>query len=87
LISHSAKKLTDHKTAIVSIKNFRPFFARLPLTHKKGMSEKAYLALDIGSVAVIGSINEDHWGNPQDVESNPNLRAWSAGLREHGGGG
>jgi hypothetical protein len=87
MISHSAKKLTEHKTAVVTIKNFRPFFSRLPLEHKKGMSEKAYLALDIGYVAVIGSIDEDRWGIPQDVESNPDLRSWSAGLREHGGGG
>jgi hypothetical protein len=72
---------------MISLKNFKPFFARIPLGHMKGMSGKPYLALDVGSFTVTGAVNEDQWGDPQEVETNKDIHLWSEGLRQHGGGG
>jgi len=51
------------------------------------MSEKACLALEIGSFTIIGGVGEGKWGDPQEVETNEHLLLWSEGLRQHGGAG
>jgi hypothetical protein len=90
--SINAKRLTEYKTAIVTIKKFRPFFARVPLrrekgTSAKGMSEKSYLALDVEQVTLVGSENEAQYEDPRELETNEDIRIWAAGLRQDGGGG
>jgi hypothetical protein len=85
--SLNTRRLTEHKTALISITEFQPFFARIPLANKKGMSKMACLALNIKSFSIVGSAGEAEWGRPRDIEKNPDLLEWSQGLRKDGGEG
>jgi hypothetical protein len=94
IISHhicrknSGRRLTEHRSAIVQIKNFRPTFCRVPLGNNvRQQSPDSHLALEIGSVEFLGSENEGQFGNPKDIEEDQKVMAWTKGLREHGGGG
>ncbi|KAH9948677.1 hypothetical protein B0H21DRAFT_221496 [Amylocystis lapponica] len=82
----SGKSVTDHKSALVSVKQFCPLFRRVPLDGI-GMSSTERLVLDIGAFDLRGAFGEDLWGSPKDLENHPNIREWVMGLREHGGGG
>lgn len=81
------KSLTTHKTALVFIKDFRPFFARVPLGVGKGMSRLEGLALHVEKFDLKGCYEEDVWGSPKDIETNSSIRLWTEGLRQAGGGG
>ncbi|KZT10723.1 uncharacterized protein LAESUDRAFT_809643 [Laetiporus sulphureus 93-53] len=83
----AGKTLTEHKTALVVIKDFRPFFARIPTGRDKGMSKSEHLALDVASFDLKGAYNEPMWGNPGDIETNTDMATWVAGLRQGGGAG
>ncbi|RDB16980.1 hypothetical protein Hypma_002651 [Hypsizygus marmoreus] len=83
----SRHRLTEHKSAIIFISDFKPFFARVPGKNGVGMSSEAFLALECNSLQLIGSYGEDRFGNPKPVESNSDLREWSEGLRKDGGAG
>jgi len=51
------------------------------------MSPDACLAFECKSFTVIGSAGEAQWGNPKEIENNDDLRLWTEGLRQDGGGG
>ncbi|KAL6305241.1 hypothetical protein BKA93DRAFT_928052 [Sparassis latifolia] len=83
------KSLTQYKTALVLIKNFRPCFARVPLGggDGRGMSPSEQLFLEIAHFQVKGSFDEDVWGSPKDMAANAKVSEWMEGLRSGGGGG
>jgi hypothetical protein len=78
---------TQLKTAIISIKRYRPMFTRVPLGGKGGMSGEAVLAVECDVFAYIGSAGEDMFGSPKSMENNPDIYEWSNGLRKDGGAG
>ncbi|KAK7057288.1 hypothetical protein R3P38DRAFT_1169932 [Favolaschia claudopus] len=82
--SISGMRLNEMKTALVSIKKFRPISARIPL-REGAMTAETHLALYCESVSIIGSIGEGRWGNPKDLEADSDLREWSHALRRDGG--
>lgn len=62
--------------------------ARVPLGDgQKGMSTQAHLVLDVHTFDIKGSIGEDQWGKPSDIELHSDVRLWVDGLRRGGGGG
>lgn len=79
-------RMTELKTALVTIKKFRPISTRIP-NRNGGMSVDSRLALHCESVTMIGSFDEGKWGNPTDVESDADLREWSHALTKDGGAG
>ncbi|KAJ6499368.1 hypothetical protein C8R45DRAFT_982208 [Mycena sanguinolenta] len=84
--SVSGRRLTETKTALVTLKQFRPFSTRIPFRNG-GMTPEAHLALHCESVSIVGSLGESRWGNPVELDSDPDLREWSHALRQHGGAG
>ncbi|KAJ7287604.1 hypothetical protein C8J57DRAFT_1284398 [Mycena rebaudengoi] len=82
----TGRRITEAKTALVSIKKFRPVSMRVP-SRNRGMSAEPQLALLCDSVTVIGSLGDSQWGSPRDIDANPDLREWSIGLRQDGGAG
>ncbi|PCH36182.1 hypothetical protein WOLCODRAFT_166741 [Wolfiporia cocos MD-104 SS10] len=81
------KTFTDHKTALIFIKDFRPFCSRVPLGMSRGMSSSEHLALDVGSFEFKGAFDDPVWGTPVDVETDRRVAVWLEGLRQHGGAG
>ncbi|KAF8224955.1 hypothetical protein L208DRAFT_1409210 [Tricholoma matsutake] len=81
------KRITQHKTAVIIIKNFKPFFARVPRGGNMKLSSHCVLAIDCDSVSLLASFDEARFGNPTEVETNSDIRLWSEGLRQDGGGG
>ncbi|TFY80981.1 hypothetical protein EWM64_g3035 [Hericium alpestre] len=82
------KRLTAQNGAVVSIKQFQPVFRRIPVGENiQKMTKLETLALDVGSVSIIGSAHEPMFGSPQDLQCNESLQTWMEGLREPGGGG
>ena len=51
------------------------------------LTNQSILALDCDSVSLLGSYDEALFGSPREVETNNDLRLWSEGLRQDGGGG
>ncbi|KAF8210163.1 hypothetical protein K438DRAFT_1959441 [Mycena galopus ATCC 62051] len=84
--SVSGRRLTETKTALVAIKKFRPISTRIPF-RSGGMTAESHVALHCESVSILGSIGESKWGNPKDLDSDPDLREWSQALRQDGGAG
>ncbi|KAF5386034.1 hypothetical protein D9615_002493 [Tricholomella constricta] len=80
------RRLTQNKTAVICISNFKPFFSRVPQGRGR-MSQDSFLALECNSFSVLGSIGEARFGNPQPLEANNDLWEWSEGLKQPGGGG
>ncbi|KAJ6475301.1 hypothetical protein C8R47DRAFT_696760 [Mycena vitilis] len=80
------RRFTDHKTAVVTIKKFRPMSTRIPLRNG-GMSSESHLALLCESVSMVGSLGGSKLGSPKDLDSNTDLREWSQALRQDGGAG
>ena len=81
------KPISDHKTALVVLRQCRPFFTRVPLENKDGMSKSCHLALEVNDFDLKGSYGEDTWGSPKSVETADPICDWVAGLKEDGGGG
>ena len=79
-------RITKYKTAIISIKDFRLFFARVSLG-KGRMSDESFLAIECNAFSTIGSYGEAMFGDPKSVEKDKDLREWSDGLRKGGGAG
>lgn len=79
-------RITKHKTAIISIKDFRPFFSRVP-SGKGRMSDESFLAIECNAFSAIGSFGEARFGDPKSVREDKDLREWSDGLRKGGGAG
>jgi len=85
---NSGRRFTEHRNAIVQIKNFHPKFSRVPIGNNvRTLSPDSHLVFEVGSIEILGSENEGEFGNPKDVEENAKVMAWTEGLREHGGGG
>ncbi|KAF7376087.1 Proteophosphoglycan ppg4 [Mycena sanguinolenta] len=84
--SVSGRRLTETKTALVTLKQFRPFSTRIPFRNG-GMTPESQLALHCDSVSIVGSLGENRWGNPKELDSDPDLLEWSHALRQHGGAG
>ncbi|KAJ7497227.1 hypothetical protein FB451DRAFT_221335 [Mycena latifolia] len=80
------RRLTGTRTALVTIKKFKIVSARIP-ARGGGMSVEPQLALLCESVSVIGSLGENKWGNPKELDYDADLREWSHGLRQDGGAG
>ncbi|KAJ7218130.1 hypothetical protein GGX14DRAFT_439944 [Mycena pura] len=80
------RRMTESRTALVIVKKFRPTSTRVP-SRNGGMSSESFIALQCDSVQLVGSFGEGKWGNPQNVESDPELHDWSLGLRQDGGAG
>ncbi|KAJ7084319.1 hypothetical protein B0H15DRAFT_389656 [Mycena belliarum] len=80
------RRLAETRTALVTIKRFKIVSARVP-NRGGGMSVDAQLALFCESLAVIGSLGENKWGNPRELDSDSDLREWAHGLRQDGGAG
>jgi hypothetical protein len=51
------------------------------------LTSQCVLAIDCDSVSLFGSFDEARFGSPKEVEANNDLRLWSEGLRQDGGGG
>lgn len=51
------------------------------------MTDIRHLALECASFTVIGSMQEEIWGNPKIVEYNADVDQWSQGLNKEGGAG
>lgn len=45
------------------------------------------LALEVNYIEVTGSAHEGVFGEPRNLEDNEDVRLWTTGLREDGGGG
>ena len=81
-------RLTESRTAVVTIKNFKPTLTRVPLGGgRRGISQATFLALECNFVDIIGSIGEAEWGGPGEIHENSTIRDWLEGLRQDGGGG
>ncbi|KAJ6586854.1 hypothetical protein DFH09DRAFT_1141721, partial [Mycena vulgaris] len=80
------RRITESRTALVTIKNFTIMSTRVP--NRNGGLAVEQLALHCDSVRVIGSLGENkQWGNPKELDSDVDLREWSQGLRQDGGAG
>ena len=66
---------------------FKPFFARVPLSNGQGLDSVERLALEVNLLRVIGSDGAGLFGDPKDLETNEDMRAWCEGLRNGGGDG
>ncbi|KAF7361993.1 hypothetical protein MVEN_00544500 [Mycena venus] len=84
--SISGLRLTNTKTCLVTMKKFRPMSTRIPCRNG-GMTQESHLALLCESVSIVGSIGETKWGNPKELDTDPDLREWSHALRQDGGAG
>ncbi|TDL25936.1 hypothetical protein BD410DRAFT_836639 [Rickenella mellea] len=80
------RRLTDRGESLVLIGSFRPIFVRIPLKGKgkEGQLDPApRLALEIGSVNVVGARAEGLFGNPKDLEAEPDIYLWVKEMREN----
>ena len=50
---------------------FKPFFARIPLSNGQGLDSVERLALEVNLLRVIGSDGEGLFGDPKDLETPP----------------
>ncbi|KAJ6609848.1 hypothetical protein B0H10DRAFT_451443 [Mycena sp. CBHHK59/15] len=82
----TGRRMTENRTALVSIKKFKPMSTRVP-NRNRGMSAEPQLALHCEAVALVGSVGEPHWGSPKEIESHVDLGEWSLALRQDGGAG
>jgi hypothetical protein len=80
------RRLTQHQTAIIRIKDFKLFFARVPV-RGGNLTSSETLVLECNSAVLHGSLDEKRVGNPQDVTLNQDIKAWIEGLRQGGGNG
>ncbi|KAJ7783063.1 hypothetical protein B0H16DRAFT_1495201 [Mycena metata] len=83
---NNGRRMTELKTALVTIKKFKPISTRIP-NRNGGMSIDPRLALHCELVTMIGSFDEGKWGNPRDVESDAELKEWGDALTKDGGAG
>ncbi|KAF8161026.1 hypothetical protein B0H34DRAFT_699122 [Crassisporium funariophilum] len=81
------RRLTQHKTAIITVQNFRPIFTRLPLGDKQRMTDSSYLAIECHTLSILGSSGEAIFGSPKPITSHVDLHLWSEGLKLDGGAG
>ncbi|KAJ7594834.1 hypothetical protein C8J56DRAFT_927750 [Mycena floridula] len=80
------KRLTEVKTALISIQEFKLILARIPLS-RGGRTGDRHLALECNKFKVLGSQGDMKWGDPKDVEQNQDINDWRIGLSKDGGDG
>lgn len=80
------KRLSKEKTAVISIKCYKPLFCRVP-NGGQGMTQDAFLALECDYFTVLGSLGEACFGEPKSIEDVEELKLWGDGLRQEGGAG
>lgn len=80
------KRLTEYRTGIIRIKDFKPFFGRIPIGGKQ-MTKKDTLVLECRSANPRGSFGEKRVGNPLDVTMHPDIKLWIEGINRGGGEG
>ncbi|KAH9935678.1 uncharacterized protein B0H18DRAFT_1114395 [Fomitopsis serialis] len=83
----SGRKLTEYRTAMIIIKQFRPFCSRIPLGWDKGMSNSVHVCLEVNDFGLSGAFNEPMWGSPKAIELHSDISEWVQGLRQGGGAG
>lgn len=83
----SDKRLTFQRYALAVIKQYKPFFARVPLGNGKGMAPEEHLSLEVDFIETIGLPHDGLFGEPRDIEQDEDIKLWVAGLKEGGGGG
>ena len=81
----SSKRFTQHKTAVITIKNFKLIFTRVPLGIHGTMTTEPSLAIECLSFSVLGSSGEAIFGNPKSITDHPELHRWSKCLERDGG--
>ncbi|KAF8622337.1 hypothetical protein AX15_007072 [Amanita polypyramis BW_CC] len=84
--SNKGRRLTQHKTVIITIKCYRPIFCRVPIVNQ-GMSKSASLALECEDFSVLGSYGEACFGDPIPINDMADFKLWKEGLRLDGGAG
>lgn len=85
--STTGKRLTRHKTALITIKNFRLIYTRIPLGTPGTMSSEPTLAIECLLFSILGSSGEAIFGNPKPITVHPDLHQWSECLKRDGGAG
>ncbi|KAF8813587.1 hypothetical protein BYT27DRAFT_7180339, partial [Phlegmacium glaucopus] len=83
----TSKRFTQHKTAVITIKNFRLIFTRVPLGTLGTMSSQPSLAIECLWFSVLGSSGEAIFGNPKPITDHSDLHLWSECLKRDGGAG
>lgn len=85
---NAGNPLTSRANAIVTINKFRPVFTRVVLGNNiRKLSSESYLALEVGSIVVLGSEGENVFGSPRSVEENDKVKLWVTDMRKPGGNG
>ena len=85
--STSSKRFTRHKTALITIKDFRLVFTRVPIGTPGKVSSEPSLAIECSSFSILGSSGEAVFGNPKPITDHPDLYEWSECLKRDGGAG
>ena len=86
-LSTTSMRFTQHKTAIITIKNFRLIFTRIPLGTLGTLTSHPSLAIECLWFSVLGSSGEAIFGNPKSITDHPDLRLWADCLKRDGGAG
>ena len=85
---NAGNPLTSRTNAIVTINQFRPVFTRVvPGNNVRKLSSESFLALEVGSIAVLGSEGENIFGSPRSVEENDKVKLWVTDMRKPGSNG
>ncbi|KAF7972870.1 hypothetical protein HWV62_16648 [Athelia sp. TMB] len=85
---NAGNPLTSRTNTIVTINKFRPVFTRVVLGNNiRKLSSESYLALEVGSIVVLGSEGENVFGSPRSVEENDKVKLWVTDMRKPGGNG
>ena len=79
--------ISSYKTAVITMKSFRPMFARVPMPNGDGMSKYEHLVLDVRTFQLVGSFGANQWDSPKDIETAEDMQLWVQGLRSGNGGG
>ncbi|KAI0256371.1 hypothetical protein BJV78DRAFT_1171425 [Lactifluus subvellereus] len=81
------KKLTQQRSAIATIKSFKPIFQRIPTGSVGKMTIVETLALNVDYVKIVGSAGEPEFGSPRTLETHGDINEWMEGLRAGDGSG
>ncbi|KAH9985793.1 hypothetical protein BJV74DRAFT_988612 [Russula compacta] len=81
------KRLTQQRSAIATIKSFKPIFQRIPTGTVGKMTVLEKLALNVDHVQIFGSAGEPEFGSPRTLETHNDIKEWMEGLRAGDGSG
>lgn len=83
----TSKRLTQHKTAVITIKNFKLIFTRVPLGALGMITAEPSLAIECLWFSILGSSGEAIFGDPKPITNHSDLNQWSECLKRDGGAG